>query len=324
MTRPPSRRSRPQPAGRLLLDWHVPDFGEPVRIDAAAYLAAVDHMKPDAVYLMAKSAFGCTYYDDALGRRNAALGQDLFADLVAPLRERGIEVLAYFNVTLNDVIGAEHPEWHQVGPDGRPVIAFTYRQMCMNSDYREQVFRMLEDIARKYAVDGFWFDLAYMHSFGCFCAACRREFAREHGFALTPDIGADPARNARFHAFRRATRARFLGDAMRRVSAIRPGMRFGWNHAGDLLFSEGELDAQADLSSIEFHPPFFLRGGIAARHLRTLNRPFELMLPETLGGWGDWTVMTPETMRTMPASRRRMAGPSTSATCPIPRAIWPA
>ncbi len=286
---------------RLLFDWHVPGFLDEVRLDVPAYLAAVDRIRPDTILLMAKSAFGCTYYDDAFGYRNAALHQDLFADLVGPLQARGVEVVAYYNITLNDAVAAEHPEWHQVDPDGSPVIKFDYHQMCMNSPYRDLIIAMMADLAGKYPIDGLWFDITYVHEPGCFCAYCREEYARETGQDLTPGVGAEPAANARFQAFRRDTRRRFLEDAVARLRQVRPGLRFGWNHAGDPLFSESEADRSADWHSMEFHPPFFARGGVNARVMRALGKPRELMLPESLGSWGDWTVQAPQTMRTMVA-----------------------
>lgn len=286
---------------RLLFDWHVPGFLDEVRLDVPAYLAAVDRIRPDTLLLMAKSAFGCTYYDDAFGYHNAALHQDLFADLVGPLHARGVEVVAYYNITLNDVVAAEHPEWHQVDPDGSPVIKFDYHQLCMNSPYRDLIIAMMADLAGKYPIDGLWFDITYVHEPGCFCAYCREEYARETGQDLTPEVGAEPAANARFQAFRRDLRRRFLEDAVARLRQVRPGLRFGWNHAGDPLFSESEADRSADWHSMEFHPPFFARGGVNARVMRALGKPRELMLPESLGSWGDWTVQAPQTMRTMVA-----------------------
>jgi hypothetical protein len=286
---------------RLLFDWHIPDYGEPIRLDVPAYLAAVDRMKPETIYLMGKSAFGCTYYDDAMGFHNRALKQDIFAELVGPLRERGIEVVAYFNITLNDVVAKLHPEWHQIDAEGREVIKFTYHQLCMNSPYRDLLLSMMCDLAGKYPVDGFWFDLTYWHEEGCFCACCREAFRAETGRDLTPELAGDPAALAEFHRFRRDTRRRFIEDAVARLLKVRPGLRFGFNHAGDPAFAEPETDRAATWLSREFHPPVFSRGGANARYMRMSGKPFELMLPESLGSWGDWTVMTKTTMRTMAA-----------------------
>ena len=286
---------------RLLFDWHIPGFLDEVRLDVPAYLRAMEHIQPDRVVLMGKSAFGCTYYDDAHGYRNHALGQDIFAELVGPLHERGIEAVAYFNITLNDVVAAEHPQWHQVDPDGQPVIAFEYHQLCMNSPYRDLLLTMMTDLASKYPVDSFWFDLQYVHANGCFCDSCRRGFREETGVELTADVADDPEMNYRFHEFRRNTRGRFILDAVRQLREIRPELRFGWNHAGDIRFSERETDRAADWLSVEFHPPGFAGGGFNARALRGQGTPFELMLPESIDSWGDWTVMTPVTMRTMVA-----------------------
>lgn len=174
---------------RLLFDWHIPSFLADPHLDVPAYLAAVDRMRPDTILLMAKTAFGGTTYDDAYGHHIPGLQQDLFADLVGPLHERGVEVVAYLNITLNDVVAAEHPEWHQVDPDGTPVIKFDYHQLCMNSPYRDMIMGMMADLAGKYPVDGLWFDITYVHEPGCFCAYCREAYAAETGEPLTPAVG---------------------------------------------------------------------------------------------------------------------------------------
>lgn len=287
---------------RLLFDWHVPDFGRPIRLDIPSYLQAVDRIRPSTIYLMSKSAFGCTYYDDVMGYHNASFRQDLFGDLVEPLRQRGIEVIAYFNVTLNDIVAKEHPEWHQVSPDGRPIVQYGYHQMCMNQPYRDLLYRMMTDIAEKYLVDGFWFDLAYVFGEGCFCDVCRESFRNTYGVDLTPKIALDPEMCFSFHEFRRKTRRTFLAEAIRRLREIRPSLQFGFNHAGDVGFSEPDTDELADWSTREFHPPGYKRGAVHARYMRNLGKPFELMLPESLGSWGDWTIMSHATMQTMAAT----------------------
>lgn len=286
---------------RIQFDWQIPGFLDKVWLDIPAYLEAMDRIRPDVLMLMAKSAFGCTYYDDAFGTKNEALAQDLFADLVGPLHERGIDVVAYINVTLNDVVAKDHPEWHQITAAGEPSVAFTYQQLCMNSPYRDLLFDMMADLARKYPIDGLWFDITYVHAQGCFCPYCRALFEEETGIPLTPDVESNPQTNALFHAFRRDTRRRFAQDAMDRVNPVRPGLVWGWNHAGDPTFSQPETDLLASYSSMEFHPPAFARGGRNARVMRAQDKPYELIMPESLASWGDWTVAVPHTLKTMVA-----------------------
>lgn len=134
-----------------------------------------------------------------------------------------------------------------------------------------------------------------------FCASCREGFSADTGQELTPEIGQDAAAVALFHRFRRDTRRRFIEDAIARLLKVRTGLRFGFNHAGDMAFAQPETDRAATWLSREFHPPIFSRGGMDARYMRATGKPFELMLPESLGSWGDWTVMTKGTMRMMAA-----------------------
>jgi len=286
---------------RIQFDWQIPGFLDRIWLDIPSYLEAIDRIRPDAIMFMAKSAFGCTYYDDAYGTKNEALEQDLFADLVGPLHDRGIQVIAYVNVTLNDIVAKEHPEWHQITPEGQPVVAFTYQQLCMNSPYRNLLFDMMADLAGKYPIDGIWFDITYVYARGCFCRYCKALFEKETGLALTPEIASDPRANALFHAFRRDTRRRFSQDAMSRINQVRPGLLWGWNHAGDPTFSQPETDSLASYSSMEFHPPAFARGGRNARVMRAQGKPYELIMPESLASWGDWTVAVPNTLKTMVA-----------------------
>ena len=113
-------------------------------------------------------------------------------------------------------------------------------------------------------------------------------------------------------------RYRFLHEAVERLRAVRPQLIFGFNHAGDPAFCEIETDALADWLSVEFHPPHFAKGGVNARVMRARGKPFELMLPESEGSWGDWTVMTTHTMRTMGAIAAAHGGAPIVGHVPYP------
>jgi hypothetical protein len=55
--------------------------------------------------------------------------------------------------------------------------------MCLNTDYHDHIRAQVEEICRKYAVDGFWFDI-YQVGEACYCQSCLRGM-REEG--IDPD-----------------------------------------------------------------------------------------------------------------------------------------
>ncbi|HOL67720.1 MAG TPA: family 10 glycosylhydrolase, partial [bacterium] len=284
---------------RLLFDFHMPDFLEELKVDVPEYLADLKEINAQSLTLMTKSSFGNCYYQSRIGQKAKGLKGDLLKKMIPRLRQQGMEVIAYYNASLSDIESQKHPEWRAINSQGQKVRFEYYDQLCLNSPLKEFVVQQAREIVENYEVDGFWLDLTYMAAGGCFCPWCQKLFQERYGLKLTPEIKKDPASNRLFQEFRRSSRFDFIKAVHTALKEIKPSLLLGWNHAGDFYFNEIEIDRLADYSSVEFHPPLYAEGSIRARYLRKLGKPFELMIPETLSGWGDWTLLPEPTMKLM-------------------------
>ncbi|MCM8769252.1 MAG: beta-galactosidase trimerization domain-containing protein [Candidatus Omnitrophica bacterium] len=284
---------------RLLFDFHMPDFLDELRLDVKKYVADLMEMKVQWLTFMTKSSFGNCYYHSRVGVRARGLKGDILKEVIPLLREKDIKIIAYYNVSLNDIESNKHPDWRAIDSHGQKVRFEYYDQLCLNSPLQDLVEKQTVEIVENYDVDGLWLDLTYMARGGCFCRWCQKLFAEKYGQPLRPEIKKDPAGNRKLSEFMRFSRFQFLNRIHSAVKKINPSLLIGWNHAGDFYFNEIEIDRLADFSSVEFHPPYYPEGSLRARYMRNLGKPFELMIPETLKGWGDWTVMPFPTMKLM-------------------------
>jgi len=284
---------------RLLFDFHMPDFLEEVRVNTEKYVADLKEMKAQWLTIMTKSSYGNCYYESKIGEKVKGLKKDLLKELIVPLKKNNVAVIAYYNVSLHDSESKKHPDWQAIDSSGEKVRFEYYDQLCLNSPLVELVEKQVAEIVSRYEVDGLWLDLTYMARFGCFCHWCQKLFQERYNLKLTPEIKKEPATNKLLQEFARLSRFNFIKRICDTVRKIKPSLLIGWNHAGDFFFNEIEIDRLADFSSVEFHPPLYEEGSIRARYLRNLGKPFEMMIPETLKGWGDWTVMPEPTMKLM-------------------------
>lgn len=286
---------------RGLFDFHIGPNVSEIRVDVPAYVAQVKKLRIGTLAFMTKDAMGWSYYDTKVGRRNPRLTQDLLRETLRHAHAAGIRIMTYYNVALNDYLGVEHPDWRQVDAKGESALVFrNYSALCLNTPYRDVVRGQLEELAGQYDADGVWLDISYIFPGRCYCEACRRLFRRQFGRAMPAEPKPGSADMARYQEFRRRTRRDFITDFVTTVRRIR-GKDFpvGWNHAGDIDFAQFEVDHQATLSSCEFHAPEFDEGFFKAAGMRGLGKPFELMMPECMSGWGEWTVSPVPTMKAM-------------------------
>lgn len=289
------------PKKRILFDWHIPDFLPEVVLNCEEYVKKVIETGTECVVLMAKSDFGCSYYSTDISPRHRTLNEDIFEKIVPPLKKKGISVLAYYNVIYDNFWGEKEPDWRQVDSAGNKIRhPIGYRVMCMNSPYRNIVFKKLQEIISKYPVDGIWLDGTYFLIDGCFCKFCREKFFNKYGIELTPELINKDSECKKKHAeFKRDSRKDFWEDVRKSIISIKKDLIIGGNSIGDFYNPDPRLSEICDFNSREMHPPDFLAASIDASYFQSQEIPFERMVPETIGSWGDWTVLPERTMFTM-------------------------
>ncbi|MFC3771075.1 beta-galactosidase trimerization domain-containing protein [Paenibacillus sp. GCM10012303] len=306
---------------RGLLDFHIGEAVPEIAFDVPRYMREMAEAGMQTLTFMTKDAFGTSYYDTRIGKKNAKLaGKDLLEEAVTEAHRNGIRLIAYYNVGLNSYVAGANPDYRQRDKDGAPVTnAFGfYDLLCLNSPYRDYVAAQLSEIAERYTVDGFFFDITYVWPSSCHCDYCRKWYVEKYG--QTPPVSPPPgsADLRRWQQFQRDIRADFLRFITGRLKKLNPDLEIGWNHAGDLAFAHMEPDERADYLTSEFHPPIYLYGSLLAKWKRTKGKPFELMMPSEMGSWGEWTLAPAATLKAAAAITVSGGGSISFGHVPLP------
>jgi len=210
--------------------------------------------------------------------------RDYFGEQVAACRKRGIRVVAYYSLTLDSLIGSEHPEWRVRDLAGR-VYQPNYEQfshyhwLCLNSPYRDLAVNQLQEVVRNYEVEGAWIDILYLPGHTpdlehdtCFCDYCHRQYDEWFAGAHLLDAAGTP----RHDQFRTLTYANFLARLKTMLLAQDRPLFLTFNGAGRRRMPGYKMcDELADLLSGEAHSPVSL--SVTSKSHRNDGRPFELL-----------------------------------------------
>ncbi|HNS32635.1 MAG TPA: beta-galactosidase trimerization domain-containing protein [bacterium] len=284
---------------RLFCDWHMPDFLPEIKLDAEYFVKKAVETGAESMTFMCKSAFGNCLYPSraALSNKSIKADGDIFGKVCRLAKENGLEFIAYYSMLLDDALGEEHGDWLQVNYEGQKVKMEHYHMFCMNSPYRDMVFRHIEEIAGLFEIDGFMFDIQYFNSRSCFCKWCREKFSKKYGYELTLQNLGRVENMLDFFEFKKDCRRNFIMTAVNRAKKIRKNLVFTWNGGG----ADRKLDSCADFLGGEAHPPAYLECAVTAKLFQSLGKPFDLWMPESIGSWGHWSLTTSETLKGMSA-----------------------
>jgi len=146
----------------------------------------------------------------------------------------GIRVVVYVNVHwISREFGARHPAWRQLKENGDPVAELynTATSFCINTPYRDWVFRMLRDLCR-YEIDGIFYDGPLFFGNTCYCEACRRLFRERTGQDLPLKSDRRNPLWREMIAFQVASLKRFLADSDAVIKTANPEIAFYDNSNG--------------------------------------------------------------------------------------------
>lgn len=281
------------PKYALFFDNHTmaacPDVGS--ELDAEKFADRLGGCGVDLVGFAAKCNQGFCYYDTETGIRHPSLKRDMFGELVAACRARGIAVSAYLNCGLSNEDALRHPEWSTVSPKGEILQSGIYgwvspfiRTMCLNSPYRDHLIALIREVARKYPVAGFLLDS--FNGFPCVCPVCIREMKER---------GVNWRDAAEIQKFAKASALRLGEDIAAVIRALN----------GDHLLYFLGLEAKDNIRlgsylECECLPTYPCWGydylPIMSRHLRTLAKDGRPILNMTgrFYEWGDFGSLRPQ------------------------------
>ena len=165
-----------QPKYCLFYDNHTmkvcPDVGK--NFDVEKFTDRIVACGVNYLTFHARCNQGLAYYDTKIGIKHPSLEYDLFGRLAEACQRKGIALAAYLNGGISHEEGILHRDWTTLYFDGREYrelrINPYVRTMCYNSGYRDHIIAMVEEIAKKYPVSGFFIDCLAPYS--CICPVC--------------------------------------------------------------------------------------------------------------------------------------------------------
>jgi len=212
--------------------------------------------------------------------------RDFFGEQVAACAKLGIKVIAYYSLSLNSLIGSEHPEWRIRDVKGRvhtpDYTGFAhYHWLCLNSPYRDLALGQFKEIISQYDVHGLWLDILYLpwisndddlNTHTCFCDHCHQTYSNWFkGEHLIDALG-----TSRHEQFRAMTYADFLADTKALIQSLDNSVLLTYNGAEVCRMPFYELcEKYADTLNAEAHTPF--KQQITAKYVKRDGRPFEVL-----------------------------------------------
>lgn len=167
-------------------------------------------------------------------KKSPYLQGDKFGELLEKCHQNGIRVIARFDVSKAHISYLEtHPEWFSRSLTGRPILYNDTAATCLNGPYQqEKTMAIIGDIARKYPVDGIFFNM-----FGyqvrdydgnyvgiCQCENCKKRFMEFAGTELpTKEDLQDPVYQ-KYLEFKQFTVKDMLHRIRRTIKEIDPGI----------------------------------------------------------------------------------------------------
>ncbi|MEM3956662.1 MAG: beta-galactosidase trimerization domain-containing protein [Thermoproteota archaeon] len=159
------------------------------------------------------------YDSEVLPKWDGARGRDLLREQVEAAHRKGLRTRTYLNVHYyGDEFYSKQKDWAQVKSDGKPIDTLYGHgfSMCVNTPYRDRMFKLILEIAER-GVDVIFLDGPAYYPGACYCKHCRSMFEQEHGFPIpVREDWRDPAWRS-FVIFRYNSIARFLKDGQRKL-----------------------------------------------------------------------------------------------------------
>ncbi|MCF7837231.1 MAG: alpha-L-fucosidase [Candidatus Marinimicrobia bacterium] len=276
------------------LDFHMPEFPREAicNFDAKRMIDHIHRGRINMVALFAKCHFGNAFYNTAVGHKHAGLKEDYLAETSAECRKHGIATLAYYSLCCDAWAYYNRPHWRQVDEENQDKpVSGVWHPVCINSPYREElVLPQCAEIAANYDVDGVFIDIAVSH--GCFCRYCRSKFRRLHGVEI------EAASQSERASFWFMSSARFLRELRITLDRHNPKLHVVTNSAGHLLVPRS-FHLASDIGVWESQPRHnYLSHSFAARAVRTMPRPVQVMSVRFYQGWGDLSLKPTAQMTT--------------------------
>lgn len=264
---------------------HIPGIGED--FDPAAFADTLVKARVNSINLFARCHHGWMYYDTKAfpERKHPNLKRNLLKEQIVACKERGIKTPVYVTVQWDAQTADAHPEWCCMDANAKipgrwPNAAGFYSFLCVNTAYRDWLFRHVSDVSEDLqgAGDGYWFDILLPQD--CSCTTCRRDMIAR---------GIDVADETKRREYYFGVLDRFKRDMTAHVRSLEPGALVFYNagHVGPKTRASAEAYTHFELESLPYawgytHFP------LSVRFARTLGKEVLGMTGKFHTVWGDF------------------------------------
>jgi len=183
------------PTRQVHLDFHTSEHidGVGARFEKAQFQAALRAGNVNAINIFAKCHHSWSYYLTEVGNQHPHLDFDLLGAQIEACHEIGVRCPIYYTVGWSAHDAEIHPEWCSrdqagkiitngtVDPAAKPTDPrpWGWQKLCAvaTGPYHAHMMAQVEEICRRYPVDGMFFDI--YNDTACHCAACGERLGRE-------------------------------------------------------------------------------------------------------------------------------------------------
>ncbi len=172
---------------QIHLDFHTsPDIsGIGEKFDRKQWQDALRLGHVDSITSFSKCHHGWSYHPTKVGKMHPHLKFNLLRAQMDAAKEIGVNVPIYISAGVDNVMGVEHPEWRELGIDGRyigwagPINQAGFMKMCFGSPYLDYLCEQIREAVRMFPEsNGVFLDIIFQGE--CCCKACLA-YMKEHG-----------------------------------------------------------------------------------------------------------------------------------------------
>lgn len=171
---------------QIHLDFHTSEKITAVGqdFDPKEFVETLKKAHVNSINLFARCHHGYLYYDSKFPNKHPGLKRDLLREQVEACQAAGIRTPIYITVGFDEYMAAQHPEWVEKMPDGKPYgernkgagpFDAAWKILCFNTPYIDYVEEQTIEVLERFGpyADGLWFDIIFQDP--CCCTYCMND-----------------------------------------------------------------------------------------------------------------------------------------------------
>ncbi|WP_168796420.1 alpha-L-fucosidase [Flagellimonas onchidii] len=163
---------------QIHLDFHTSELIENIgsEFSKVQFQEALKTAKVNSINIFSKGHHGWSYYETKVGKKHPHLNFDLLKEQIEACHEIGVRAQAYYTIGWSAKDAREHPEWIIKDKNGKEIWFgsgldddirkgeklypfYSWATLSPEGGYLELILAEVEELAKNYDLDGFWFDI---------------------------------------------------------------------------------------------------------------------------------------------------------------------